>query len=286
MSLLRSAYREVVFGGHLLALGTASIAATAALLIGKSPTWQLLLMAYLFSYGAYTVNRSADIEQDAVSSPERTSHLQGRKRYLTAISAICFALGYLLAAFRNVYFLLALLAPLGLTLAYSVGSKRMVRIVGVSRLKEKLLVKNAVTAFGWSLIPVLVGFYYLSFPVQLLLLAPFVFMRLLANTIFFDVRDVKADSSFGIKTLPSAYGIDASFSSMAILDVMSAVYLVPLVAAGLLPVAALVLLGLPVYSFAYRYLSRRANANLDLLCDVVADGEYILWGPLLYLARI
>lgn len=286
MSALRTLYREFVYGGHLLALGTASMAASSALLIGLLPPWQLLLMAYLFSYGAYTVNRISDIEQDAVSNPERTGHLAGRRRYLAAIAALYFGLGYLMAALRNPYFFVALLAPLVLSLAYSVGSRRLVKVVGATRLKDKLLVKNIVTSFGWALIPFLVGFYYLSFPAPLLLLAPFIFLRLMANTILFDVRDVSADVQFGVKTVPGVYGLSASYRGMALVDLTSAAYLLVLVASTALPLYALTFLALPVYSFVYRQVSRRANADLDRLCDLVADGEYLLWGPLLYIARI
>lgn len=286
MSVLRTLYREFVYGGHLLALGTASIAASVTLLMGLAPPWQLLLMAYLFSYGAYTVNRMSDIEQDAVSNPERTSHLAGRRRYLAAIAAGYFLLGYLMAALRNAYFFVALLAPLALSLAYSVGSRRLVRVVGASRLKDKLLLKNIVTSFGWSLIPFLVGFYYLSFPAPLLFLAPFIFLRLVANTIFFDVRDVSADVQFGVKTVPGVYGVPASYQTMALVDLTSAAYLAALVASAVLPPYALAFLALPVYSFVYRQVSRGEHADLNALCDLVADGEYILWGPLLYIARI
>ena len=59
-------YRELILGGHLLALGTASIAAAAAFLFGRQPTLVLLVMAYLFSFGAYMMNRSAEMDEDAL----------------------------------------------------------------------------------------------------------------------------------------------------------------------------------------------------------------------------
>jgi 4-hydroxybenzoate polyprenyltransferase len=279
-------YREFVLGGHLLALGTASIAAVSAYLAGFAPTWDLLAIGYLFSYGAYTVNRGADIEQDALSNPERTTHLASRKRLLPMVAAVYFGLGYLLVALRGAYFFIAMLSPLLLSLAYSVGSKRLVRVVGAKRLKDKLLVKNIVTSLSWSLIPVLVGFYFLAFPAPLLLLAPFISLRLMANTVFFDVRDASADLSFGTRTIPNVFGVGKAFVTMGVADALSAVYIASLVVTAVLPSTALVFLILPVYSFAYRWLSRRVDADMDMLCDLVADGEYILWGPLFYIARI
>ena len=30
----------------------------------------------------------------------------------------------------------------------------------------------------------------------------------------------------------------------------------------------------------------QSNANLSFICDVVADAEYILWGPLIYIGKL
>ncbi|MDG7001124.1 MAG: hypothetical protein JRN15_18675, partial [Nitrososphaerota archaeon] len=65
MSLLSNPIlREIVYGGHMLSIGCASIAAATSILLGQTPTPELLVMAYLFSYGAYMLNRSSEIDQD------------------------------------------------------------------------------------------------------------------------------------------------------------------------------------------------------------------------------
>jgi hypothetical protein len=159
--------KELVYGGHLLALGTASIAASVAILVGRAPSILLLTMAYLFSYGAYMLNRGTEVTQDGVSNPARTDFLQGRSRYLTAISGASFGAGYLIAATINFVFLAALVVPLVLAFAYTVGSKKLVSVMGAKRLKEKLLVKNVVISFGWSLIPLHLSrlFFFGSCPI-------------------------------------------------------------------------------------------------------------------------
>jgi 4-hydroxybenzoate polyprenyltransferase len=277
---------ELIYGGHFLALGTSSIAASSAILLGKSPTLPLLLMAYLFSYGAYMLNRGSEFDQDSVSNPSRTNYLQGRSKFLTVISAISFGLGYIIAFFSNLIFFAALLVPLALALAYSVGSKKMKGLIGATRLKEKLLVKNLAISFGWSLIPVLVGLYYKSLPLLLLSFGPFIFFRLMSNTIFFDVRDVKADSKYGVRTVPVVYGKTRAFSIMNAFDIASAIYVGILVLLAFFPLYTLIMCVLPLYSVVYRLASLRPKSNMDYLCDVVADGEYLLWGPVLFVGKI
>ena len=277
MSLASAIYRELVYGGHLLALGTSSMAATAALLLGQAPTWDLLLMAYLFSLGAYTLNRVSDFAADEVSHPERSAYLKGRLRGLKGVSGGCFALGYLLAFFRNLVFFAGLLVPLALAVAYSLGSERLEGALGASRLKEVVLVKNVSISFGWSLGPVLVGLYFLQLPLSLLALSPFIFLRLMANTIFFDQRDMKADAAFGVRTLPLKMGVGVSSTVMDALDLGSGAYLAGAVALGAVPLFAGVLLVFVPYSIACRVYARTGR-HRDSIRDFAADGEYVLWG--------
>ncbi len=279
-------YREFVYGGHLLALGTASIAATAALVLGRTPTWDLLLMAYLFSFGAYMVNRSSDFDQDRVSHLDRTAYLEGRRRTLPAITVISFGVGYVLALLRNLALFTGLLVPVVLAVAYSVGSKRMGRALGMSRLKEGLFVKNLTVSFGWSLIPLLVGLYYMQLPLAVIALCPFIFLRLMVNTIFFDARDVEADAAYGVRTIPVSLGTDASRKLMDVVDFSSGLYVALLVLSGVLPVFAGLLVVFIPYSFAYRYFSQRSTKHQDSLRDLAADGEYLLWGFVTYLGLI
>ncbi len=286
MSGFSLVYKEFVYGGHLLALGTASIASSAAYVLGKGPSWDLLLMAYLFSFGAYTLNRASDFEEDRVSHPERTSYLEARRRQLPVLAVASFALGYALALARNLLFFFGLLLPLLLAIAYSVGSKRLVKVLGFARLKEGLLVKNMAVSFGWSLIPVLVGLYYLELPIAVLALCPFIFMRLMVNTIFFDARDVIADVEFGVRTLPSSIGLARSWRLMNAIDIASAAYVAGLAAVGVLPAFAAVFVLFTPYSLAYRYYSLRSTKHGNSLRDLVADGEYLFWGILTYVSRL
>ena len=285
MSLAARAYKELVYGGHLLALGTSSMAATVAIVLGRVPSWDLLLMAYLFSLGAYSINRISDFEQDEVSHPDRTAYLRSRKGALKGMAVGSFALGYVLALLRNLIFFSALLVPLVLALAYSVSSGRMKSALGLPRLKEITLVKNVTISFGWSLVPVLVGLYYLDLPAAVLGLAPFIFLRLMVNTIFFDQRDLEADAKFGVKTLPVKLGMAGSTRVMDVLDLASGAYIVGLVAVGIAPLFALALLVFVPYSFLYRAYAKSGKHG-DSLRDLAADGEYLLWGVVTYIGHL
>lgn len=278
--------KELVYGGHLGALGAPSFAASCAILMGKSPTVALLVMAYLFTYGAYMLNRGSEVSEDSISNPKRTSYLAGRSKYLSMISLTCFAIGYFIATFSGYIFFFALLVPLVLALIYSVGSRKLKGVIGAKRLKDKLLVKNIVISFSWSLIPIFVGLYYKSFPLVLLSFAPFIFLRIMPNTIFFDLRDVRADAEYGVRTVPVVFGPSSAYRLMDGLDILSAIYILAFAALRLFPLYSIIMVVLPAYSVIYRWLSRRPRPDWEFLSTVVADGEDILWGPLTLLGRL
>lgn len=286
MTVARQAYNELVYGGHLLALGTSSIAASVALILGRTPSWDLLVMAYLFSFAAYTVNRAADFDQDRITHPARTEYLESRKAILPTLAALSFVAGYVLALFRSLEFFVGLLVPLVLAVAYSVSSKKLAGILGISRLKDGLLVKNLAISLGWALIPFLVGLYYSELPVTLLTFAPFIFLRLLVNTIYFDVRDVEADAKYGVRTIPIVLGERKALGLIDLIDFSAATYLIAAILLGLLPWLSIGLALLTPYSVGYRYYARFSAGHDDLVRDVGADGEYVLWGLVTYLGHL
>ncbi|MEM0287418.1 MAG: UbiA family prenyltransferase [Nitrososphaerota archaeon] len=279
-------YKEFVLGGHMLALGTAGIAATSALLMQHNPTFNLLLMAYLFSYGAYSINRRAEMQQDMISNPERTSHLASRSKFIPLISSAYLLLGYILAITVNIYFFTVLLLPLILAFAYSIGSKRLEKLIGARRLKDKLLVKNVVISLSWALIPFIVSLYYLKLSVAIIPISLFIFFRLMLNTIFFDVRDVEADRRFGVSTVPVVLGINKSFKAMELSDIASALIIILSSVANIIPSYSILLVVTSLYSFYYRHVATRDNEKMNILCDLVADGEYLLWAPVLLAGRL
>jgi 4-hydroxybenzoate polyprenyltransferase len=90
----------------------------------------------------------------------------------------------------------------------------------------------------------------------------------------------------GVRTIPVALGINASRKLMGAIDFSSGLYVALLVLLGILPVFAAVLVVFIPYSFAYRYFSLRSTRHQDSLRDLVADGEYLLWGFVTYLGLI
>ena len=142
--------------------------------------------------------------------------------------AASFLIGYALAATVSWIFFVALLRPARAEPPLQRGVQApFIGVIGTSKLKQKLLLKNVSIALGWSLIPILVGIYFGGFDLPLLLLGPFIFLRLMTNTIIFDIRDTEGDHENAVKTLPTELGVSRSFNVVGVIDALSAAYLRP-----------------------------------------------------------
>lgn len=271
----------------MLGLGTSALAFTAALLLGYTPAPGLLLTAYLFTYASYTLNRKKEWQQDLISFPERTQYILRRAHYINIIITACYVTAFVIAFLTSLIFFAALLIPLILSYLYNVGSKRFVPIIGVSRIKEKLLVKNIVVSAGWGLAAFLTLIYY-SGPFSATVLAVFAFItfRLFVNTVFCDIRDVKGDADTGIKTLPIVLGVRRTRFLLIIINTLSGLFVLLSVSAGLLPPMAHLVNLVTLYAYYYILRSFSPKANMAYLTDFVADGEMLVTVPLAILGRM
>lgn len=269
------------------ALDTSALTFTTALFLGFAPTADLLLAAYLFTYGSYTLNRKRESEQDILSSPERTRYILRRAKYVNGVIVLCYLGSLLIAIQRSLIFFIALLAPLMLSYLYNIGSKRFIPVMGASRLKEKFLVKNTVVSAGWGLVAFLTLIYYEgNITATVLTVYAFIFLRVFINTVFCDIRDVESDASAGIRTIPILIGVDRTKLLLLVLNTVSGLFVLIATVAGLLPPMAHFVNLVTLYGYYYILRSFRSGANMTYLSDFVAEGEELISVPLAILGRM
>ena len=287
VSLGHKLFHEIIYGGHMPALDTSAIVFTTSLILGFIPTIDLIVAAYLFTFGSYTLNRTRESDDDALSNPERTNFVLGRTKYVNHIIVICYLGSLSIAIMRSQIFFTALIAPLILSYLYNIGSKKFIPLMGTSRLKEKFLVKNIAVSAGWGLIVFLTLIYYngnLSITVFSVFI--FIFLRVLVNTVFCDIRDVKSDSSIGIRTIPIVYGVKKTKYFLLAVNTFSGIFVFLAITAGILPPMAHFVNLLTIFGYYYLIKSLKPNADMTYLCDFVAEGEELVSVPLAILGKV
>jgi len=216
-------------------------------------------------FGAYNLNKLADINEDAINMPERHSLLGGHKKLVMFYSAAAYAISALLAFLDTPLALPVIFFPLVASLAYSY------RIIpGVPRFKDIPLMKNIFNAFSWTVVCVMLPAIYLASSAEksLAMVFYFVLLKLYINAVLFDIRDIEGDRETGAKTLPVLIGARKTIMILLALNCMLLPWLL-LVESSIRILAAVLIL----YGYAYiLYFRKRRN---PFAMDFFVDGEWM-----------
>ncbi len=269
--ILKSIWKEFIYGGHLLSLGAVSVVFTSAVLLGIKITWDFLIIVYLGTQSVYLYNRYKEYKIDFITNPERTEHI---KKYVKMIPLIIFFFFLIILSILVYYknfsglFFGSFLLIMGLL--YSQVFKGFTRkIIGF---------KNFFVSLMWALLVIFLAVYYSS-PLNwaLFLVFTFVFLRWVVNTSFFDIKDMESDQKEGLLTLANVLGqkrlinILSLIAGLAVIPMVFGFYL------GLFPKFSLMLLFTIPYTFYFFKKSQDNKTNIAFLYNVIVDGEFILW---------
>lgn len=276
--ILKTAWNEFIYGGHLQCLGVVGIAYTSSFVLDLEVSWEFLVLSYLVFYPIYIHDRFRGIKMDETTNPDRTRHF---KSYLSVIPKLIVASILLLVALlihiENPTLFIFSLTMLFLGLLYPVYFKDLT--------KRIVAFKNFyVSAFFAAIVMVPVIFYGHELDpatkAGLIILTAFVFMKTLLMQILLDCKDVEGDKPLGLLTVPVLLGKERSLRLLKVLNLsISLAILIPTVIflpsfpAGMIVLLLVIPLNLYTYS-----LSRKDN----YMGYVIGSGEFVLWLVLIF----
>lgn len=235
----------------------------------------MLAITYLIPLIVYSYNYYEELDRDRLTKPDRTAYLEKRvKIYPFLISGYVASLATLIVLYDQQ--LLRLSVIVGILLAagilYTVYLKRLTRYVTGF--------KSYFVTAEWALAAILLYTLYMEklperFPLAIFV---FVFLKILVNAVFYDLKDIRSDGREGLKTIPVVLGWDRAIRLLYIFNLISPVPLIIGVLAGELPGSALVLIVFTMYDFYYLIHAKLSGeAGMTLKDYAIADYEFILW---------
>ena len=269
--ILKFVWDEFVYGGHLLALGAASVVFTSAILLNVPITWDFLLIVYLIFYVIYFYNRFREIENDFLTNPERTQYFKKYIKYTSlVISCSILVIAGMLFHFGNFPSLIFGLLMLLSGLFYSSFLKKFTgKIFGF---------KSFYVSFIWALLVIFLISYY-SFPLDIavIFIFIFIFLRCLVGTNFSDIKDIDSDKKEELLTLAIVYGERKLIKSLNLISIFSVILVVVGVYFNLLPIFSLMLILTFFYSLYYFKKLSDKKIKSPILYSVLVDGEHVPW---------
>ena len=277
---LFSLLNYIISFNFYLAFGIALTGFSFALLIGNKPDIILFLIIFLITFSLYSINRLTDKAEDAVNNPVRVSIISKYENQLLFLAILAYLIALALSFLINIACFLALIFILLIGVVYSVKSNSLKRIIGLARLKDLFIGKNVVIAINWVLAMVFIPllFYSGQLTIGVIILAVFIIIRSIINTVLFDLGDIEGDKKQKIVTIPIILGKRRTILLFYLLNTFL-VILVSLAAyIGFLPRLAYLLNISSLFVYFYLFLLSYTKINQRKLLDFVVDGEYIIIG--------
>ncbi len=271
---------EFIYGGHWLSLGGSAFILSIMLMLQISFRWELVIIVYLLLQIVYNYDHYTFLEEDSKNNPNRTNHLKKYQKFfpifLVIYSSLFFGLLYI---FGNTISFIFGTFLLTLGLLYTIFCKKLTsKIVGF---------KNFYTSFSVSLLVIFVTFHsFYEINILSLIFILFIFIRLLVNTSFCDLKDMDIDKKQNLKTLPIYFGKQKFLTFLHILNFISFILLSTAIVTGIAPSFSIFLLLFFPYVYYYIKKAKKTDTDLQSLSSFAVDGEFIIWPILLFIGSI
>lgn len=262
----------------LVSLTSSMVLLISFILHGVEVNASLLLAAFALTFAVYNLDRVINQKEDRINDPDRSRLYMARERMWAATAIASLGSSVVLGAREGLGALLTLLSPLAVYAGYSLG------LPSTGRLKEIPVVKNVVLVATWALVPTLLPSLPNAWPVTengmllSLLIFCFIFVKIMVNSIVFDLRDVKGDRASGVRTLPLILGVRRLRTLLLVLNATLILWVAACWLLGYFVQYLPVLFASVLYGFWY-ILFFAGNFNRKrILVDFLVDGEWIPLG--------
>jgi 4-hydroxybenzoate polyprenyltransferase len=247
------------------------------LLYNISIDLSLPLAAFFLTLTIYNLNKLTDIKEDSINLPKRAEFIQENKNFVIYIAIFSYVVALLLAFLCNPFALFLILLPLCTGVLYSIKISNF-------RLKDITGIKNFIIALSCSstftFLPLAVSFRNLAI---IMLVFYFIFVKILANSVLFDVRDIEGDRISGVRTIPVVFGKHKTKNLLLILNSTLIPWLAFSYRSGFFHQYLIVLIFAIAYGYWYILHFCKDEIKIGKSLDLFVDGEFI---PIVMLATV
>lgn len=279
--ILKTFWKEFIYGGHFQCLGLVGIAYISGFLLNIKVGWEALLSVYLIFYPIYINDRWRHIEFDRITNPERTEHFKNYFSYMSKLilASILFLI-ILLIYIGNLKFFIFSLILLIFGLLYPYYFKDLT--------KKIIAFKNFYVASFFSFIAVTPVIYYfpslsILMTISLATLMFFVFLKAFLMQIFLDCKDIETDKPSGFLTIPALIGREKAifFLKISSFFITTLILLIAVLNKIFPPSMLAFLLTIPFNFYSYN-LAKKQN----YFGYILVSGEFFFWLILILFIKI
>jgi 4-hydroxybenzoate polyprenyltransferase len=285
-NILRNLWDEFVYGAHLTALASAALVLSVIILLNIEINLLAIITAYLTTFIVYSFNYLKELDDDILTDPSKVSFLNQRiNKYKFIISAyIILDIVLLLLSFSiygNFGFIIFILILLSGGILYTIVFKVLTKYIP----GFKSIYCTGLWAYAGTFY--VTFFYSETFSLFYGFMFIFMFMKLLINAIFFDIKDMNSDKKNGLKTIPILLGKSRTILLLTVFNILSLIILFYSVYANYIPTYGISLAIFSIYT-EYYLLKGLTSDQKDIVkyTYVMADAEFIFWPLVIFIGKI
>ncbi|MDK2825096.1 MAG: hypothetical protein PWQ63_1486 [Methanolobus sp.] len=274
--LMNMLWRELVFGGHLFAIGSVSVVMACCIMFMIPVSWDILFVTYLMFYAIYLYDYTQGASSDEATNSSRAKYLlcKNKSKCTVIISSTVF---FTIMIFFTSFTITAIgIAILILGLLYGSHFKKLTKKIPAF--------KNVFVSIVWAFMAIFAFIYY-SIPITYgaMMLALFVFIRMMNIQILFDVRDMEGDRKDGLLTVPAILGDKKYPFILRLINIVSIIFILGCVVMDLLPAFTLAII--PMFYYAVSYINRVVRSRKEYTSYVFAAFEPIMWSIFIFAGK-
>ncbi len=274
-----------MYSSVYLSIAAGAMVYVSSMFQGMPFSFTLFGIGFIITFSVYNMNRKTDEQEDSINHLQRYAFTKKYEKPLFWTSLLGYLLACVLAGFHGLLTAAVAAIPLMSGILYSVPV--LPKSLPYRRLKEIPLVKNLTVAIAWSAPPTLLPVYAFGAEPTLvtLVVGMFFFSLVFINTTLFDMRDIDGDAASGVRTVAVLLGLQRTRLLLTLLNALFGIVIL-WISLAVMPIMHTILLVIAMlYAQVYIFSFERINLT-KVVCDLMADGQFIWFGSLVCLANL
>lgn len=273
-----------------LSAGAGLLSYSNAILLGNKPKLVFCVIASMFVFSLYMLNNLINKEVMAFNEPRKADFYEKHYKDFLCL-AICGVLFSIMVSFfvsLPVFYCLLFSSIFGVVYSLRIIPEKFSNIIKYNSIAQIPGSKEIFASVAWAVSTALIIFLGNendSIPTLFVCLA-FTMSITFMRGVFLDVKDIQGDTIVGKETMPLAIGKKKTKITLVVISLLTAGMLIVSPLLGWTSNFSYYLLACIAYACTYLFLYHKRLIKDGVLCEAIADFNFVLAGIMAYIWSI
>jgi 4-hydroxy-3-methylbut-2-enyl diphosphate reductase len=273
-----------LINSHLyVALGAACLSYATSILLGITPQWKLIIMAFSYIFSMHIINYFTDKSAFQLAQPHRLDFYLRNRRFLIAAAIIFISLSIIFSLLQGLssFIILSIAVFLGIIYNLKIIPHNWLSKVKIQRLRDIPASKDLAVALAWATIMVIIP--VIEEPNKLFSpgsVAVFLYIAILSyiRSVIFGIRGIQEDVIVGKEATSAVIGKEKIKIMLGLLTAAMAFILLLSGRLGFMTELSYYMILVVIFTAIYLYLYHRRIIAKGIWFEAVIDVQFFIAG--------